>query len=298
MINIGMSIPSTVEGVDITTLKRWISEIDRGPYSRLATGERIASPFLDLQCVLSAAAVLTERVPIQSLISVTPYHEEVLIAKQAASIDVMSNGRFTLGVGVGVREYDYALMHKQAHFKKRLARLDEQVECMRSIWSGEFEYPGAPKIGPVPIQKNGPKIFSSSLGPKSMARSAVWADGLAGFNLTGDMRELKVIHDRFLQEWQQKGRSGKPWMQVALWFSLGSSAAKQLKDFAMEYMQIFGSEYAEATSSQCWLNSEDNIKEAISQLSEIGYDEIILTPTSYDLNELELANELVTSLKA
>ncbi len=298
MIQIGMSIPSTVEGVTIDVLRQWIAAIDNGPFSRLSTGERIASPFLDLQCVLSAAAVLTQRVPIQSLISVTPYHEEVLVAKQAATIDVLSNGRFTLGVGVGVREYDYGLMHKSEHFKKRVSRLDQQVKVIRDIWSGDFEYPGAPKIGPEPIQAGGPKIFSSSLGPNSMARAAVWADGLAGFNLTGDMAELKIIHDRFITLWQEKGRQGKPWMQVALWFSLGNEAKPQLKSFAKEYSLIFGEAYAEATSSQCWLNSEDNITRAISQLEEIGYDEIILTPTTGDVAQLNMACELANKLLA
>lgn len=297
MMKIGMSIPSTVPGVEIDTLRQWIAAIDDGPFSRLSTGERIASPFLDLQCVLSAAAVLTQRVPIQSLIAVTPYHEEVLVAKQAATIDVLSNGRFTLGVGVGVREYDYALMHKSRYFKKRVSRLDQQIKVIREIWSGEFELPGVPKIGPVPIQPGGPRIFSSSLGPKSMARAAVWADGLAGFNLTGDMVELEAIHDRFLAFWRERGRTGKPWMQVALWFSLGGDAQSQLKEFAKEYMQIFGPEYAEATSSQCWLHSTANIKEAISQLEAIGYDEIILAPTSDDLSQLQQACDLVADLQ-
>ena len=298
MMQIGMSIPSTVPGVDVDTLRQWITTIDDGPFSRLSTGERIASQFLDLQCVLAAAAVLTRRVPIQSLIAVTPYHEEVLVAKQAATIDVLSGGRFTLGVGVGVREYDYALMHKSEFFKKRVSRLDQQVKTIRQIWSGEFEFPGAPKIGPVPVQPGGPQIFSSSLGPNSMARATLWADGLAGFNLTGDMTELKRIHDRFLALWSERGRTGKPWMQVALWFSLGANAETQLKEFAKEYMQIFGPEYAEATSSQCWLNSADNIREAISQLEAIGYDEIILTPTTGDLAQLEHACELVTDLQS
>lgn len=296
MIKIGMSIPSTVADVDIATLRQWIAAIDQGPFSRLATGERIASPFLDLQCVLSAAAVLTERVPIQSLIAVTPYHEEVLVAKQAATIDVLSSGRFTLGVGVGMREYDYALMNKQAHFKSRLARLDKQIKTIKDIWSGDFEFPDAPKIGPAPIQAGGPKIFSSSLGPKSMARAVQWADGLAGFNLTGDMAELKKIYQRFLSLWQDSGRKGKPWMQVALWFSLGDQAETQLKDFAMDYMKIFGDDYAKKTANLCWLNSNEHIKQAIEQLEAIGYDEVILTPTTGDITELDRACELVASL--
>ncbi len=292
-----MSIPSTIEGVDIDTLKRWMQVIDDGPYSRLSTGERIASPFLDLQIVLAAAAALTQRVPIQSLISLVPIHEEVLIAKQAASIDVLSNGRYTLGVGVGVREYDYILMNKQEHFKGRLARLDRQIETLRDIWRGEYVLPkDAPPIGPAPIQPGGPKLFSSSLGPKSMARSARWADGLAGFNLTADLGELKQVHDAFIAAWQQAGRNGKPWMQVALWFSLGPDAEDKLRAFAKDYMMIFGPEFAEQQSQRCWLNSEDMIRKAVAQLAEIGYDEVILTPTSGDLAELELANELVTAI--
>ena len=130
-MQIGLSIPSTVEGTDRDTLCEWIRRIDAGPFSRLATGERIASPFLDLMGVLSAAAVLTERVPIQALISLAPLHEPVLLAKQAATVDVLSQGRFTLGVGVGMRDYDYTLAGKPEVFGRRVSTLDDRVQVRK-----------------------------------------------------------------------------------------------------------------------------------------------------------------------
>ncbi len=229
-MRIGISIPSTVSEGDRDTLCEWIRRIDAGPFSRLATGERIASPFLDLMGVLSAAAVLTERVPIQALISLAPLHEPVLLAKQAATVDVLSGGRFTLGVGVGMREYDYALAGKPEVFAKRLSELDARIDVLRSIWAGDYPLPAdAPPLGPTPLQPGGPPIFASSLGPKSMQRAARWADGLAGFHMGPDLKEIEAIFDAFRRTWSKAGRCASR----ICWCAGGRAARQRIRRWSL-----------------------------------------------------------------
>lgn len=296
-MKIGISIPSTVAESDRDTLCEWIQRIDRGPFSRLCTGERIASPFLDIMCVLSAAAVLTDRVPIQSLISLAPLYAAPLLAKQAATVDVLSDGRFTLGVGVGVREYDYILADKPEVFSKRLSALDTQVHAMRSIWAGDYPLPpDAPAIGPKPVQANGPPIYASSLGPKSMQRAVKWADGLAGFNFAPDIKEVDWIFKNFTRLWKEQERRGEPDLQLAFWFGLTNDAPKRLVDFAYNYMLIFGEEFARERSPSCMASSPDAIRELLHRLEDVGCTEVILTPTTADLDELSAAEDLVASL--
>lgn len=296
-MQIGLSIPSTVEGTDRDTLCEWIRRIDAGPFSRLATGERIASPFLDLMGVLSAAAVLTERVPIQALISLAPLHEPVLLAKQAATVDVLSQGRFTLGVGVGMRDYDYTLAGKPEVFGRRVSTLDDRVQVMRDVWRGTYALPeGSPPLGPTPVQPGGPPIFSSSLGPRSMQRASRWADGLAGFHMGPDLDEVEQIFGGFRNVWSDAEREGKPFLQLAFWYALEARPAERLHDFAHDYLMVFGKRVADAQAGLCSGHSPGAIRDILRRLEDMGCDEAILTPTTADLDELSATEDFVASL--
>ena len=103
----GMTLPSFVAGVDGPTIREWCARIDDGPFSCVAVGERVAYPSHDLISSLAYAAAATQRVRLVSTIVVLPSHDAVRVAKQAATIDVLSEGRLTLGVGVGGRDQDY-----------------------------------------------------------------------------------------------------------------------------------------------------------------------------------------------
>src|SRR5581483_9984660 len=132
----------------------------------VSAGERITFRNQEQLVVLSAAASLTERVRIIATVVVLPMHPSPVVAKQLATLDVLSGGRLTVGVGVGGREHDYRAAH--AGFDRRLARLDEQVGELRRLWRGEPPFEGAEAVGPPPTQAEGPPIWSSSLGPKSL----------------------------------------------------------------------------------------------------------------------------------
>ena len=296
-MKIGLSIPSTVDGTDRDTLCEWIQRIDRGPFSRLATGERIASPFLDLMGVLSAAAVLTERVPIQALISLAPLHEPVLLAKQAATVDVLSGGRFTLGVGVGMRDYDYTLAGKPEVFGRRVSTLDDRVRVLREVWRDDYALPdGAPPLGPTPVQAGGPPIFSSSLGPRSMRRAVRWADGLAGFHMGPDLDEVEQTFVAFRREWREAGREGEPFLQLAFWYALEERPAERLHDFAHDYLMVFGRRMADARAPLCSGHSREAVRGILQRLEDMGCDEAIMTPTTASLGELAATEDFVASL--
>jgi len=86
---------------------------------------------------LSAVAAWTKRVEIIATISVLTMHNPILSAKQFATIDMISEGRFTLGVGVGGREEDYTAIGSNWS-GRRWAILSEKVKTMQSVWSKEL----------------------------------------------------------------------------------------------------------------------------------------------------------------
>ena len=121
-MRVGLALPSMVPGLTRDVLLAWMRGVDAGPFSVLAAGERIAYPNQEMMTLLAGAATVTERVRIEATVSVAPMHSAIHLAKQAATIDVLSNGRFVLGVGVGGRDEDYRAMERPFTRRHALAR--------------------------------------------------------------------------------------------------------------------------------------------------------------------------------
>src|SRR5690606_14580257 len=102
-MKVGMNLPVMVPGLTRDLVREWCRRVDAGPFSSIAAGERIAFPNPEIMVTLSAAAAWTERVDVGFHVLVPPMHEAVLLAKQVATLDVLSGGRVCLGVGVGAR---------------------------------------------------------------------------------------------------------------------------------------------------------------------------------------------------
>ncbi|MGZ6930551.1 MAG: LLM class flavin-dependent oxidoreductase [Acidimicrobiia bacterium] len=284
-MNLGMTLPSFVVGVDGAAIRDWCRRIDDGPYSCVAVGERVAYPSHDLVTSLAFAAAATTRVRLVSTIVVLPSHDAVRLAKQAATIDVLSEGRLTLGVGVGGRDQDYLAVG--ASLERRFARLDEQVATMRAVWRGEEVVDGVPPIGPTPVQAGGPPVLTAAMGPKSLACSARWADGLSGFDLAPDPGSVARTFEAVREAWIDAGRSERPWLATSSWFALGDDAGARLHGYARNYLSTFGDEAASAMAGLCRLDDPGRLREAVAALAETGCDELVLVPTTDDGRELD-----------
>jgi alkanesulfonate monooxygenase SsuD/methylene tetrahydromethanopterin reductase-like flavin-dependent oxidoreductase (luciferase family) len=284
-MDIGITLPSFVRGADRTTVLEWCRRVDDGPFSSVSVGERIAYPSHELVTTLAFAAAATERVRIVSTVAVLPIHDPVRFAKQMATVDVLSGGRLTVGVGVGGRESDYAALG--VPFARRFARLDEQVATMREVWMGAVVVDGLPPIGPEPVQAGGPPLLTASMGPKSLARSAIWADGLAGFDLGPDPAGVDATFRRAEAAWAAAGRAERPWLSTSTWFALGDGAESRLGDYAFRYLESFGETAARAMAGLCRLSDAGALRDAIEALTATGADELVLVPTTLDVAELD-----------
>ncbi len=283
-----------VAGLDRSTLLAWMRGVDAGPFSTLGLGERIAYPNQELMTTLAAAAAVTERVGVMATVSVLPMHSAVLVAKQSATIDVLSHGRFTLGVGVGGRDEDYRALG--APFARRLPRLDEQVATLRSVWRGEAIADDVHPVGPLPVQPLGPRVLASSMGPKSIARSVRWSDGLAGFDMSADPAAIGANATAYTEAWAAAGRGGRPFLQSSAWFALGSDAAETLPDYAFRYLRIFGDDIARMLAGMQRLTSPEAIGDTLRAIADQGIDEFVLAATSADIDDLHRAADIVSSL--
>lgn len=262
----------------------WARRIEADGYATVGFGERVAYHNLDMHTALTAAAAVTERVAIASTVVVLPMQSEVAVAKQAATLDVLSGGRYVLGVGVGGRSEDYRAVG--GSFERRWARLDQQIGRIRRLWAGEEIGEGLGPLGPLPIQEAVP-VFSGSMGPKATARAAVWADGIMGFVTDPSPDALGGAALAATRAWTDARRNVAPRMWTSWWFALGEGAAERLRAYAMSYLGVFGPELAGALADSCSVSSEDALLRGLEAAQTAGYEEVQLVPTTADLAELD-----------
>jgi alkanesulfonate monooxygenase SsuD/methylene tetrahydromethanopterin reductase-like flavin-dependent oxidoreductase (luciferase family) len=283
-MKLGMTVPSMIAGLDRAAILAWCRGIDDGPWSTLAVGERIAYPNIELFTTLAAAAAVTERVRLMATVVVAPAHPAIEVAKMAATIDVISDGRLDLGVGVGGRDEDYRALERP--FARRHQHLDDQVAVMRDVWAGSSPGPDLHPVGPAPVQAGGPPLYSGALGPKAIARSARWATGIAGFLLDPLGEDVAGGFRRIEQAWHDAGRTEAPRHVTSFWYAVGDGAAEHLHAYARRYLGIFGEDLAGAMADSCTVHSVDALRAAVERLAEAGCDELLLVPTTSDPGHL------------
>lgn len=290
-MQIGMTVPSMIAGLDRAAIVDWCRRIDAGEWSTLAIGERIAYPNIELFTTLAAAAALTERVGLMATVVVAPAHPAIEVAKMAATIDVLSDGRLALGLGVGGRDEDYRALERP--FDRRHQRLDDQVELMQRVWAGEQPGPDLHPVGPPPVQAGGPPLYSGALGPKAIARSAHWAEGIAGFLLDPLGEDAAGGFGRIEQAWHDAGRSEAPRHVTSFWYALGDDAPAHLYAYARRYLGIFGDDLATAMANSCSAHSGTALRDAVRRLEDAGCDELLLVPTTADPAHLDEVADLL-----
>lgn len=265
----------------------WCRAVDEGPFASLAVPERTTYPSHAWAVQLAAAAALTERVRLWTTVIVLPAHDEVDVAKQLASVDRLSEGRLTVGVGVGGREHDYRALSRA--FGNRWHRMDEQVSRMRSIWSGQPPFDGADPVGPPPVQPGGPPLVAGVSGPKALARAARWAAGVDdGTSVFGvDAARSEAFFSRVRSAWAEAGRSEAPHLSASLWYALGEGAEERLRDYAFRYLRVLGDDVAGPLAQRTSCHSPQALMAALNDLRSVGCDEVFLVPTTTDVSELD-----------
>jgi alkanesulfonate monooxygenase SsuD/methylene tetrahydromethanopterin reductase-like flavin-dependent oxidoreductase (luciferase family) len=292
-MNVGMTLPSMARDFDRDAALAWCRGIDGGPFASLACGERVTYFNAEMRMLLGAAAALTERVRIVPTLYVLPMHAVAQVAKEVATLDVLSGGRVTLAVGVGGREHDYRALERS--FEGRFRRMDTQVAELRRLWSGEPPFEGADPVGPAPVQPGGPPIWAGAMGPKSLRRVAKWADGVAGFSLAGDPEQVSRAFEAAEEAWRAAGRSERPRRVSGFWYALGPGARDRLEAYGRDYLRIFGDGPAAAIARTLRIDSVSAFRDAVARIEEYGCDELLLVPTSADPAELDRTIDALTT---
>ncbi len=167
--------------------------------------------------LLSYLAARTSTIRLGTAVVVLPWHNPVLVAEEAATLDLLSNGRLDFGVGKGYRPYEFSGFCIPQD--ESTARFDEAIDVIRKAWTskGRFSYEGKLwrydniVVEPAPIQQPHPPFWMGAGSPESIKRAA-----REGYNLLLDqIAPVDVIIDRvrvFREECEAIGRRYDPMM--------------------------------------------------------------------------------------
>lgn len=153
----------------------------------------------DPYVMFAAIATRTDRLVLGTSVALPAQHDPVTLAKQIATLDVVSGGRFVFGVGYGWNREEMAT--HGVDYATRRERVREAVACMRALWTdhessfaGDFYRLEPSWAYPKPVQPGGPPVLvGGAAGPKLFAAIAQWADGWMPIGAGGLARNLPLL---------------------------------------------------------------------------------------------------------
>ncbi|MFF0010501.1 LLM class flavin-dependent oxidoreductase [Streptomyces sp. NPDC005374] len=282
-MNIGLGLPVD----DPAQLLTWARRADAGPFSTLGLLDRLVYDNPEPLITLAALAGATSRIRVQTEVLLAPLHNTALLAKQTATLDRLSGGRFTLGIGVGGREDDCLAAGIDLHRRGR--RLDEQMTLLRRTWSGEPYGEGVGPIGPAPATPGGPEVLFGGFAPAALERVGRFGDGFLGAALPPSFM-ANLFRDAEAA-WQKHDRPGRPRLVAQANVALGPDdtldrARGNLRDY-----YAFSDHVAYMEGGL--LTTPGQIRDATDAYFGIGADEVMLYCWASDPDQLDRLADLL-----
>jgi len=260
------------------------------------TIDRIAYDNLEPLTVLAAAAGVTQKIRLGTSVLLGNLRHASHVAKIVSTLDFISNGRVTLGLGFGSRESDYKAV--EIPFEHRGSRAVEQVQLMKRLWSedsvtfkGKFYNVENLSVGPKPIQKPHPPIWTGGSAEVALRRAGTWADGfICG---SSAIPEFPSTWEKIAGYARAAGRDPNRIRKAGLTFMAihddQSKAVRAVEDYVMRY---YGRLRADVANTSL-VGSPAAVTERIGAFLSKGLDTLIIGVADPDPRQLDLFGEKV-----
>lgn len=275
-MNVGIGLPIG----DPATLLTWARRADAGPFTTLGLLDRLVYDNPEPLVALAVLAGATSRIRVQTEVLLAPLRDTALLAKQAATLDRMTGGRLTLGLGVGGRDDD----HRAAGVDKRTRgrRLDEQMAVLRRLWSGEPYGDDVGPIGPAPARPGGPEVLFGGFKPAAIERVARWGDG---FLAAAPPSFAGGLFETARGFWKEYGRDGEPRIVAQVNVALGTDDVIHEARTAMHAYYAFTGMADRMVAGM--LTTPAEVRDAITAFADLGADEVMLYCYGLDPDQVD-----------
>lgn len=271
-MRVGLGLPnadrSLVEGRPLVDLARRAESLG---FATLATIGRIAYPSYEELVVLAAAAGATQRIGLMTDVLLGPSREPVLLAKQAATLDQVSGGRFVLGIAAGARPDDFEVTGRDFHRRGR--DLDAALELMERVWRGEPPPGTTQPVAPSPTNGRSVPVLVGGYSDAAVRRTVRYGIGytLGG----GDPARLKDMAGKVEAAWRAAGREGRPHFRALSYFALGEDIAEEAERNVADYYGDWAPRIWAAA-----IKTPEQARERVRLFEAAGCDELIMFMTA------------------
>ncbi|MDA1127373.1 MAG: LLM class flavin-dependent oxidoreductase [Chloroflexi bacterium] len=265
---------------------RWMEELG---YEYISEGEHFMrgdppGPTHAALPVLAVAAGATDNLRILSSIILTPFYHPLVLARMTASLDLATNGRLTLGVGIG-GEFPVEFEAAGLKVNQRGRRTDECLEVLRKLWTGErvtfsgrhFQLKDA-MINPVPVQQPNPPVWVSGRRDAAMARAAKFGDGwMPYFYDAPRYRDSVEKISKFAAE-AGRDMSGFQWAHfpyIAIYPTEQQAAEVAAEQLGGRY--LYGGEFLDIVRKYCLLGTVESCIKQLQEYIDAGARHIVFS---------------------
>ncbi|MFN2544083.1 MAG: LLM class flavin-dependent oxidoreductase [Actinomycetota bacterium] len=284
-MQIGIGLPNSVREADGPALVEFARRADAAGFTSLATIDRIAFPSYESLIVLAAAAAVTERIKLFPNVLLGPTRNPVLLAKESASVDRLSEGRLVLGLGVGGRQDDFDAVGMGWHDRGK--RWDHDLDLIHRVWSGELIEGIDNAVGPTPTNDARVPIVVGGSSEAAIRRTIEHGIGWTAGGSPPD--QVAPFAERVRAAWKDSGRPGDPHIVALSYFSVGEEerAARYITDY-YAFLGDFATQMAQ------WVpKTPEAIRDTVKAFEDIGVDELILDATVDDPDQVDRLAEIV-----
>ena len=277
-MRIGIGLPNGIPGTLGDAIVAWAVRAEAGPFTSLGVIDRIAYDAHEPLATLAAAASVTERPRLVTMVVIAPLRTTAILASEAATLDSLSGGRLTLGLAVGARIEDYRAAG--VDHRERGRRFDDQLAQLRDLWESS------------PGPKASPELLVGGSSDVAFARVARYADGYVHGG--GPPRAFTRAADRARTAWSDLGRPGSPALWGQSYFALGDDALEPGCAYMRDYYAFTGP-FAEKITEGL-LTTPQQIAAQVRGYAEAGCEELVLLPTSADIEQVDRLADVVGGL--
>lgn len=285
-MKVGIGLPAAIPGVETVNLVRWARSAEAHGFDALGVIDRVVYDNHEPLLTLAAAAAVTARIELVTDVLIAPIRATALLAKQAATLDRLCEGRLTLGLGLGGRADDFTAVGMFTDGRGR--RFDSQLCTLRQLWSDD-------RIGPSPTRPGGPPLLVAGYVPRAIERAARLADGWSmGVGTVEQFREgLAILRDA----WAGHRRSGQPRTLAMGYFALGRGGRAAAERDLNHYYGWLGPDITAGIAAGA-LTDPAGVIHWLSAYTEAGAQEVLLMPCSPELAEVDLLAEATSKWRA